>query len=1490
MTATASANTADTLPHLPGGTVTFLFTDIQGSTRLLEQLREQYALVLADQRDLLRAAFTTHHGTEIDTQGDSFFVAFPRALDAVACVADCQRALAAHAWPQGAQVRVRMGLHTGEPILARTGYVGMDVNRAARIAAAGHGGQVLLSQTTRDLVWQDLPAGLALRGLGEHKLKDIRYPQPIFQLEIEGLPADFPALKTAESEAPPTPGEAPFKGLQYFGEEDANLFFGREALTAGLVQAVCDGRFLAVVGASGSGKSSLVRAGLVPALRRGGRLRGASESLCPDVTWQVFVLTPTAHPLEALATNLMRGAGSAAGMAALADDLRRDARSLHFHVNERLRLDQGGSRGAERLLVVVDQFEETFTLCRDEGERIAFIDNLLHAAAADGGGTSVLLTLRADFYGHLAPYPELSQAVAHRQEYIGAMNAEELRQAIEAPAAAGGWEFSPGLVDLLLYDIGAGDGRQPEPGALPLLSHALLETWQHRRGVLMNLRAYAESGGVRGAIARTAEGVYQRELSREQQAIARAIFLRLTELGEGTQDTRRRAAYHELFPPAPGASAEQIKAVIARLADARLITTDEHSVEVAHEALIREWPTLREWLSADREGLRLHRHLTEAAVEWARLGRDPGDVYHGARLAQALEWAAVHAGELNALEHDFLAASQAEAERQAAERDAQRQRELEAAQRLADEQARSAHRLRQRNRLLTGLGVAALLLALLAGVFGQQANQSLGHAQAANTQAAAQQATAEAEAMRADQQRDTALSAQATAQAETVRADTEREAAVAAEAAAQAEREAADRERRLAVSRVLAVAATNNLEVDAERSVLLALEALASADTREAQEAMHQALMAHRAVFTLAEMEWPSVAYSPDGTRLALAQLLRQDDQVTSVVSVWAVEAGRTAGQPVLTFSVPEPAGRITYSPDGTRLAMNLDSGAGAWDALTGDQLLLLSVEDESFVQSLAFSPDGARLATGWGRGGTVVVWDVETGEALLTIREHTDIVESLSFNADGTWLATGGWDGLAAVWDSRTGQALRRLSFPTAVGATFTPDGTRLVVGTGTPAPGLLTVLDTATWQPVSTADLGFVYGVKFIEQGGRLRAVAGSQTGRVTLLDVETSAEVLSLGAHRGNVGAVSPHPDGVHLATTGADGTAKIWDISPEGRGEALTLRGLHGIWPRVQYSPDGTRLAVQGPGNTVLLRDANTGEVLLTLDGHTDWVQGIAFSPDGALLATAGRDLTVRLWDTASGELVRTMSQPGHGAGDFGGVNRGIMNVVFSPDGTRLATAGPEGPAGADGSAIVWDAATGEALLTVRHTSGATNANFNHDGTRLATTHDDGTFVIWDAATGEQLMALALVGRAWGPAFSPDGRHMITLAGFAGPTVRDTATGEELFRLIGHSGGVVSAAYSRDGSVIATSGQDSTARLWDAATGQPLLELTGPRGGIGSLAFSPDGSRLATASRDGLARVFLLRTDELVALARSRLTRTLTTQECRQFLHLEACPAP
>ena len=342
----------------------------------------------------------------------------------------------------------------------------------------------------------------------------------------------------------------------------------------------------------------------------------------------------------------------------------------------------------------MDQFEETFTLCRDENERSAFIERLLSIARDKSAKTTVVIALRADFYSHCAQYPLLRAAVAAEQEYIGQMTTEELRRAIEEPARRGGWEFEPGLVDILLSDIGADGMGQPEPGALPLLSHALLATWERRRGRTFTLDGYHASGGVRGAIAETAESVFTDQLNQAQQDLARDIFLRLTELGEGTEDTRRRASLNELAHQSE--EAVQLRAVLNTLAEARLITLNEDTAEVAHEALIREWQRLHEWLSQDREGLLLHRHLTDAALEWEARRQDAAELYRGARLAQTREWASANEERLNALERAFIAASIEQEQHDALEREAQRQRELKSAKELAETQSRAAKQLRRR--------------------------------------------------------------------------------------------------------------------------------------------------------------------------------------------------------------------------------------------------------------------------------------------------------------------------------------------------------------------------------------------------------------------------------------------------------------------------------------------------------------------------------------------------------------------------------------------------------------------------------------------------------------------------------------------------------------------------------------------------------------------------------------------------------------------------
>lgn len=441
-------------------------------------------------------------------------------------------------------------------------------------------------------------------------------------------------------EQSPSADDPPYKGLAHFVESDAHLFFGREQTVADIINHLHSQRFLAIVGASGSGKSSVARAGLLPTLKGQKQLQGNTTLPKGSRQWLYHVITPTDHPLETLSISLSKSAGDAI---ALMDALLNDPRSLRLAA----RLAVKKSAGAH-LLLVIDQFEELFTQCRSEKERRAFIENLMTAVSPEKNeAISVVITLRADFYSHCARYNALRQSLANNQIYLGTMNESELRLAIEEPARQYKWKIQTGLVDLLLNEVGQ------EPGRLPLLSHALLEIWQRRRDRTITFNGYISAGGLFGAISQTAETEFKK-LNLEQQEFAKGVFLRLTELGNGTEDTRRRVALTELLSRPEEST--KIQAVLNILAGARLITINQETVEVIHEALIREWPRLRAWLDEDRKGLYIHRRLTEAAAQWDSNDRNKSYLYQGLRLDEASHWANEQSTKLNKLEQTFLSA------------------------------------------------------------------------------------------------------------------------------------------------------------------------------------------------------------------------------------------------------------------------------------------------------------------------------------------------------------------------------------------------------------------------------------------------------------------------------------------------------------------------------------------------------------------------------------------------------------------------------------------------------------------------------------------------------------------------------------------------------------------------------------------------------------------------------------------------------------------
>jgi energy-coupling factor transporter ATP-binding protein EcfA2 len=426
---------------------------------------------------------------------------------------------------------------------------------------------------------------------------------------------------------------APYVGLAMFQTEDAGRYFGRERLVAELVDRVARQRFVVLVGPSGSGKSSLLRAGLIHQAHTTDLWGGGP----------VLVMTPGPHPLEECAAHLAALTGASPSVVHAA--LRTDPRSLHRATLHAL---TAAAPGGE-VVVVVDQFEEVFTLCRDAEERAEFITLLQTAAEAANSRTRVVLGLRADFYAHCTHSPGLVEALREAQVLVGPMSTEELQSVITRPALDARCRVETPLVAQVITEA---NGR---PGVLPLVSHALLETWRRRRGTTLTLAGYEATGGITQSIARTAEAIYT-DLSRDEQHWARQVFVRLVALGEGTEDTKRRVDRAELDLTEPGRVA-----VLERLAQARLITLDRDTVEVTHEALIQCWPRLHGWLTEDREGLRIHRQLTEAASTWEALTRDQGTLYRGTRLAQADQWATANSdGVLSAGERDFLHASLAD--------------------------------------------------------------------------------------------------------------------------------------------------------------------------------------------------------------------------------------------------------------------------------------------------------------------------------------------------------------------------------------------------------------------------------------------------------------------------------------------------------------------------------------------------------------------------------------------------------------------------------------------------------------------------------------------------------------------------------------------------------------------------------------------------------------------------------------------------------------
>lgn len=1211
----------------------------------------------------------------------------------------------------------------------------------------------------------------------------------------------------------------PYKGLRAFQEADALDFFGREELTEQLLARLCDspapdrpeegGRFLAVVGPSGSGKSSLVRAGLLPALRKGA-LPGSER-------WFVVEMLPGSHPLEELEIALLRIATRQ--HSGLMEQLRRDARGLVRAARLVLPSDDG------TLLLIVDQFEELFTLVRNsrKAEAAHFMDSLYAAVSDPRSPVRVVITLRADFYDRPLTHPHFSALLSKHTQVVTPLTTGDLARAIAGPARRVGAMLEEGLVTDIIADV------KDQPGALPLLQYALTELFERREGRLLTRQAYQSIGGVMGALGRRAEKVYAR-LSETEQAATRQLFLRLVTLSEGIEDTRRRVLRSELEslaspipdtqPPEERVSA--ISQIIEVFGKSRLLSFDRDpltrgpTVEVAHEALLREWKRLRAWLEASRDDVRLQRLLAAAAAEWTSANQEPSFLLQGARLAQFEGWAAGAGLALTQEERAFLDASLAERQKREAEEAARQRHELEAAQSLAEAQRRRAEaemqraevqaqavsRLRRRAvALALALGALTVLL-LVATWLGQLANRNARRAQ---------------------------------------------------------------EQARLATSRELAAAAVNNLQVDPERSVLLALRALSTADTLEARNALHQSLPELHILRTIAAHSTrgaPGVAYSPDGARLASIG-------VDGTARVWDVASGQQL------LELPGPPGdagfSVAFSPDGRLLATSWTSQVIVWDAGSGEKLFSLPGQVIGMaVDRLDFSPDSARLAVA-NMDGLPKVWDLAGRTELFALAGHAQICDAIAFSHDGKRLATGDLAGIVKIWDASTAQELAVLEHGGMVhSVTFSPDGQRVVSASDN---GRLIVWEIASGRSVlSLSARSGIYDVTYMPDGERLVSV--HQDGTTTVWDAVSGQPLLTLAGHLSTVIAVTASPDNVRIATSGYDGTVRLWDTTP-GR-ELLTVPAHDGSVYEIAYNPDGSRLATVSLDGTGKLWEPSSGLLAMSLspDGAPGGLTALAFSPDGRRLAAGGGDGTVYVDDTVTGQTVLTLT--GH--------MDAVLNLAFSPDGHHLATASW------DGTAKVWDLASGKEVVTFDgHHNLVFGLAFSLDGQRLFTGGNDAYVREWDATTGQELRTFSGEEmEVYGIALSPDGKRLAIGRQDGVVTVWDVSSGDKLLQLSGHAGLILRLAFSQDGTRLATASFDGFAKIWDVHTGQELMTLYGNTSNVFGVAFSPDGRHVATAGGDGTARIYTLDMAELAGLAGSRVTRGLTAEECRQYFHLEQCP--
>jgi len=1210
-------------------------------------------------------------------------------------------------------------------------------------------------------------------------------------------------------------GGMPYPGLNAFEEPDHEFFFGRDGAVEQVMKrmSASSNGILVVSGVSGTGKSSLLHAGMLPRLRRDG-LSGSPGA----ETWPCLLFTPGTAPLDELAAQVAVLAGISADDArqSLAADPARFALLARQAVLAQARQPSEQQprvapavRGS-RLLLVIDQFEQLFTLCPDEGERRAFITALASAAArAPDSPALVLLGVSAGFEARCAEYPQLTAAIQDRY-LLTAMTGRELEIAITEPARRAGARVDRELADHLIREA------RGSAGVLPLLSYALAETWLARTGDTMTLAGYDRTGGIETAVATAAQRAYD-TLTEGRKDTARQVFLQLT----ATSDSGRGDSGTDTAVPATRAELDagkdpgDVQAVLDAFAGERLITLTSDGAEISHEVLLTAWPLLRgTWLEETRADRVLRTKLRSAAADRAAHPRDRSYLWSGSLLASALATAG-RVTELTPAEREFLTASTAAEEARRAAQDAGRLRER-----------RQNRRLRA---LAGGLAVALAAAVSAAGYAVDQQHQALAQRDfAASSFYAAQ----------SDGDQTTNLTG----------ADLDALAGWAADETPQARGSLLSREADpylasfpeppAAVTRALAISQDGRLLAVGEEPSLTA-PGQSSVQLWDMAQQKEVAGFPHLGGYP------STLAFSPDGSTLAAVVT-----NAKANLRLWDVATHKALPDPIpkqvfISTLAYSPDGRILavgsvlpgYGPGGRSLPAADDRSAiDLWD-LASHRLLRRLTGGIGLVYSLAFSPDGSQLASG-GNDHTVRLWNVATGTQQAVLGGSTGPVLSVSFSPDGRFLAGASEGGTIQVWNAPAGSLYVTISSKdfglAAFGAppmAFDPQGQYLYTSPGSGEIARFNLDTTALSGPIVRLPLNTTQSLSQMafSRDGNTLAVGGT-LGYPTALDegARTFYE-----ANDDPLTSVSVNPDGRLTATGDADGTVQLWDTSNPADARVLT---------------------------------ANQGAVL-----H------VAFSPGGKLLAAISDTCTTSLWDVATGRLIATLATPSRYLAPSrypATSDDNIANLSFSPGGKTVATYCSSSDAGVvpettDDTAMVWETATQRLITAYRVPNGgiAGGLAYSPAGHTLAIDTGTGDVLLWDTV-GHRITRVIETGQTPTPGtlaitFSPGGKLLATAGTNGTIKLWDAASGDPADSVDADTQQVHDLAFSPDGSILAAAGQDSVVRLWSvpglqqvasvSATPQTLSGNSAELA-VNEVAFGPGGHTLVSANSDGTAQVW------------------------------------